>query len=389
MKTSVFVPFLIVLASTSIETRPSLSFWKPVDSTVGDRAVTDAALADLNRDGRLDAAICAGSTGMIQVLFGDGNGGFALNATYAVAPGPGDAILTDVNGDAVADLVVGSSGIAVLLGHADGTFGSPIYTSGSGAWMVAADFDRDGRVDIASVGKNFPSSGIPKTVDVYRGNGDGSFSAPQYMFVSDNGPREIAAADLNGDGWSDLIIGESNARALHVYLNQGGLTFTRTATMFIEVGPAATATADMDGNGTVDIVTADFSGSVSVFLGHGDGTLQNARVFPVGAGCSGVECGSPSELAVADVDLDGRSDAVVALDTPGAVAILLNTGNGGLAAPSTIGTNGHATFAAAVDVDDDGGVDVATIRSSAAFGEAGSRLLSVYRNKLRAKVQKR
>jgi hypothetical protein len=380
MKTSSFVVLLIVLASSSAQAGRPLGFWKPVDSVAADRTIGDAAIADINQDGRVDALVSLPDTGLVQLLLGSGDGRFSPAATYAVAPGRGDLVLADVNGDGISDLLVASLGIAALLGNPDGTFGAPMYSGGSGMWMVAADFDRDGHLDVASVGKNFPSSGIPRTVDVYRGNGDGSFAPPQYMFVSDNGVRAISTGDLNGDGWPDLVIGESDARALHVYLNQGDLTFAAAARMFIEVGPAATAVADIDGNGMLDVLTADFTGTVSLFLGNGDGTLQPARVFPVGTG--------PTSLDVVDIDLDGRPDVIVALDA-GAVAVLLNAGAGVLAAPVRLDTGGHASFAVGVDVDNDGGIDVAAVHTDAAFAEAGNRILSVYRNKLRTTGQQR
>jgi hypothetical protein len=378
MKTSSFVMLLIVLASSSVRADRPLGFWKPVLSAAADRTIGDAAIADLNQDGRPDALVSLPDTGLVQLLLGSGDGRFSQSATYAVAPGRGDLVLADVNGDGIRDLVVASTGIATLLGNPDGTFGAPVYSGGSGMWMVAADFNRDGRLDVASVGKNFPSSGIPRTVDIYRGNGDGSFGPPQYMFVSDNGVRAISAGDMNGDGWPDLVIGESDSRALHVYLNQGNLTFAAAARVFIQVGPAATAIADMDGNGRLDVLTADFTGTVSLFAGNGDGTLQPARIFPAGTG--------PASLDVADIDLDGRPDVIVALDG-GAVAVLLNTGDA-LAAPVLLTTEGHASFAVGVDVDNDGGVDVAALHTTAAFGESGSRLLSVYRNKTRPTGQK-
>ena len=380
MKTSSFVVLLIVLATSSAQADRPLGFWRPIDSAAADRTIGDAAIADINQDGRPDALVSLPETGLVQLLLGSGDGRFSPAATYAVAPGRGDLVLADVNSDGIPDLVVASAGLAALLGNADGTFGAPVYSGGSGMWMVSADFDRDGHVDVASVGRNFPSSGIPRTVDVYRGNGDGSFAPPQYMFVSDNGIRAIAAGDMNGDGWPDLVIGESDSRALHVYLNQGNLTFTAAARVFIEVGPAATAVADMDGNGIPDVLTADFTGTVSLFGGNGDGTLQPARVFPVGAG--------PASLDVVDIDLDGRPDVIVALDG-GAVAVLLNAGGGVLAAPLLLDTGGHASFAAGVDVDNDGGVDVAALHTTAVFGEAGSRTLSVFRNKVRPTGQQK
>jgi hypothetical protein len=386
---------ILVVASLAIGTtafgaaKQPLMFWNPVDVTLANVNVADAVVADFNSDGVEDLVTSTPVDGTLQVRLGDGHGGLSGPASYAVPQGGrGFVAAGDVNTDGHLDLVVGASSLATLLGNGDGTFQSPVLSTGSGDYLSLADFDRDGRLDVASIGRNYPTSGIPKTIDVYPGAGDGSFGSPLLVFASDNSPQAISVGDFNGDAWPDLVIPVTNSRALHLYLNVGAFTFTRSASAFIEVGPSETAVADLDGNGTDDVATANFQGSVSVLLGNGDGTLQEARTFTVDDdGCSSTagDCPSTRALSLEDVNLDGRPDIVTANELPGGASVLLNRGAGTFGAPVVLPAGAHALFTSLADFDDDGSVDIAVIHTDAGFLDPGARVLSIYRNKLRVK----
>jgi hypothetical protein len=379
--------FVVLAASTLIVAsaaadKPSLSFWKAVDTTIADRAVASAAVGDLNHDNIPDLVASSPAAGTVTVALGLGTGGFAAPATYAVSTGTGDLALADLDHDGDMDIVVAAQGIAALLGNGDGTFGAPVFSPGSAASAVASDFDHDGFTDIASIGRN-GTSVVAHSVDIYRGLGNGSFDAPHTIYLSDNGVRALAAGDFNNDGWPDLAIPETDARTVHVYLNAGALTFTRASSTFIEVGPSRTATGDVDGNGTLDLVTANFLNSVSVLLGNGDGTLQPPRTYAVGPDCTTPPCASVTSVALADLDLDGLPDVLAATDSPGSGALLPNLGGGSFAVPFVLETSAHAMAVAAADTDQDGSTDVVLLTSDAATPDAGPRIASVFRNKAR------
>jgi hypothetical protein len=227
-------------------------------------------------------------------------------------------------------------------------------------------------------------------VDVYQGLGDGSFGPPQTVFTSDNDPAALAAADFDGDGRVDLAFGVRDLRSLQVYRNSGAFTFTPSSSVFINVGPSRTLAGDVDGNGTTDLATADFVGTVSWFSNNGDGTFAAGRAFPVGTtACPPGPCAAPMWLALDDMDGDGALDIVTANQQPGSASILINDGAGGFDAPVLLGVQTYAYAALPGDYDGDGVMDLAVTSGDAAFIEAGPRVVSTFLNKSPMRGSKR
>ena len=375
--------FVAVLSGVMQSRQAPVSFFRPIQTTLAEHALTGAASADFNNDGLPDLVVGAAATGTVHVSLG-GRRGFGAPAEHVVGTGRGHVATGDVNNDGAADVVAAGGGIVVLPGNGDGTFQAPIASFGSAVDPVLADFDGDGRLDLASVGKN-STAAIPDTVDVYAGLGNGTFGPPQTIFTSDNDPAALAAADFNGDGLVDLTFGVRNIRQLQIYLNTGGLIFAASASAFINVGPSQTRTGDVDGNGTVDVVTADFAGTVSWFPGNGDGTLGTGRAFPVASGASA----SAMWVELADLDADGALDIVTANQQPGSASVLINDGSGGFGAPTLLGVGSYAYAALAADYDADGTLDLAVTNGDAAFLETGARVVSTFLSKSAPRGSKR
>src|SRR5205085_1315378 len=95
----------------------------------------------------------------------------------------------------------GSNDVSVLLGNADGTFGSALkYEVGTGPISIAVgDFNGDGKLDLA-VANHFSDD-----ISLLLGNGDGTFR-PAMSFATGGGPFSVAVGDFNGDGISDLAV---------------------------------------------------------------------------------------------------------------------------------------------------------------------------------------
>jgi len=163
---------------------------------------SDVELADVNGDGRLDAVLAAGPRNVVAIRLGHGDGTFEPTRTYPTGAEsePFDITLADFNHDQRIDVAVANlegANVSVFLGAGDGTLGArkdyDMGVLGIDA-VVAADFDHDGNLDIAS-----PSDVGPA---VRRGRGDGTFGAERSL--GDSGSQGGAVADFNGDGWADV-----------------------------------------------------------------------------------------------------------------------------------------------------------------------------------------
>jgi hypothetical protein len=217
-----------------------------------------AKAADVNGDGRPDLVVAVGQASggdKIRILLGDGAGRFSVLPAIRPVTGGGDYFsfaTADFNGDGKTDLVVAegtSNKIALLLGDGTGAFGaprrfSPGKLSGS---LVVGDFKRDGKPDIA-VTVNYG-----KTIAVLPGDGAGGFGPVLRSSVGD--VYELALAELEGNGKPDFAaVGDDGAEAL---LGDGTGHFRRAA---LSPFPAywgadgLIGVADFDGNERTDVL---------------------------------------------------------------------------------------------------------------------------------------
>src|SRR5262249_44184380 len=146
-------------------------------------------------------------------------------------------------------------------------------------------------------------------VDVFLGNGDGTFQAAKTLAVGLT-PVSVAVGDFNGDGIPDIVTGNSGVccpytGSVSVLLGNGDGTFQAAKTYLTTSGTNSVAVGDLNGDGIPDLVTADLRGhAVSVLLGNGDGTFRATVAYEVDP--------APYAVALADVHNDGPLDAVVA-----------------------------------------------------------------------------
>lgn len=276
------------------------AFAEATHYTIG-RIPSAISVADLDGDGRADVAIVDAASNTAFVARATTSGGLGPWASYAVGPWPLSIVAADVNADGHVDLVVannlgnGGNGISVLVGDGNGTF-TATATEAAGSFPIAvgvADLDRDGNLDLA-IADQGPVTGN-STAAVMLGRGDGTFAAPTMLEVG-KFPDAIAIADLNGDGLSDLVVSNEYDGTTSVLLATGdGLFSTQQR---YPVSGSNLALADLDGDGKPEIVIA--GGDVIILHNAGDGTFDAT---------SAVSCGC-GRIALADLDGDGKPDLV-------------------------------------------------------------------------------
>jgi autotransporter-associated beta strand protein len=309
---------------------------------------------------------------------------FAPPAYYAdgVGGGPHGLAQGDLNGDGTPDLVaVNGDSLMVFLGNGDGTFQSqpPITIPGSQPKTVTVgDFNGDGILDLAAAGGPSYSG----TAYVLLGNGDGTFQAP-VLYAVGAGPTDIEVADVNGDGISDLVVYNANdgvfndwTGSISILYGNGDGTFQSATTPppfpFHHYTTAAFAFLVDPDTGRMDLVVGNnrgFAGNdsvISVLVNQGNDAHGQAMFGEADYHTnSGI---NPTALAVADFNGDGLPDILWA--SGGRVGVFLW---GAFDSPIFSDTGASGWSVAVGDFDGDGHLDVAL-----PGGPGDSRLVVVY-----------
>jgi hypothetical protein len=308
-------------AATSPVSVPS-----PPYDDFGSPYVGPIAVGDFNNSGHLGLAIGMFQSAAAAILLGNGNGSFApSSASFANAFAmPINAVdAADFNADGNLDLVI-VDGVGyptlVALGYGNGAFNTAgdLYISGFSAGVAVGDFNADGKLDaaVASGGSaDYPGSGV--TVSL--GNGDGTFTeASGSPILLNNNLSAIAAADFNGDGKLDLAVTDSVGNVVLILLGNGDGTFGTPTTIPVGNGPDAIVAADFNNDGKLDLAIANYGdGTITLLLGNGNGTFTPAAGSPYAVGHD------PYQIAVGDFNGDGKLDLATANLSDGTVSILL------------------------------------------------------------------
>ena len=238
---------------------------------------------------------------------------------------------------AVANAYDGANGtISILLGDGEGGFTAPGAPISAGItsfpfFLAVGDFNRDGNADLAVVNGNDVPNGVSNNVSILLGDGKGGFTAapgPPIQFRTGSGPCPIVAADFNGDGIIDLAVATFDTNAVYILLGNGDGTFTVSSQSPIGVGPNpfSMTALDYNGDGITDLAVGNYNfpspnlqpGSVTLLIGNGDGTFQ-----PPGAPITVGDL--PSDVVTADFNGDGKPDLAIPDSGDTYTTILLNT----------------------------------------------------------------
>ena len=384
---------------------------------IGGSPFTRPVLADFSGDGDLDVVLSDEQSSVVLAL-GNGDGTFrAASVTNIVVP-PGSAnsggafsiASADLNGDGIPDFVIGQSstspglGVAVFLTQSNGNLGKGVVNAQNTAlsYVALGDLNRDGKADI--VASNWSTG----AVDVLRGNGDGTFQSPTVtpLPAITNG---LVVADLNGDGWPDVAVAGSNS-VVYILLNDGsgslalagtypisGVGYELVAADFnndgkLDLAIAMTTTSrvavllgngngtfspapdydttlpsvygitagDLEKDGSVDLViTSPSAGALAVAFGNGDGSFNPPAIYAASSLISQLDP-SPGEVALSDMNSDGRLDIVYGNSGYSSVGILLGAGGRRFQGPYEFNSGGGSLAVATADLNKDGWQDIVT-----------------------------
>jgi hypothetical protein len=233
-----------------------------------------------------------------------------------------------------------------------------VTAAGTPVGLAVADFDGDGRKDIAATIYN---NGSGNQVVIYRNTsspGALAFDQPVTL-TTDGGPEGIVAVDLDGDGKMDLAVANASGGTVTIFHNvstPGSVAFSPAGRFFIPTAHRI-AVADFDGDGKPDLIVTSNGGETVTVLRNAS-SLGNIS-FDTQTSFSTQSF--PNQVAVADIDGDGRPDILVPIGNASKLEVYLNTstpGNVSVAPAQFFATGAEPEGIAVGDLTGDGKPEV-------------------------------
>ncbi|MDG2284203.1 MAG: FG-GAP-like repeat-containing protein, partial [Alphaproteobacteria bacterium] len=337
------------------------------DVDVGDFPQSIAAGSfNTNTDSVPDLVVANVFTNDLSVMLRDGESFVAADNVFTGSFQPRSVAVADFNQDGTDDLVVGHEStivVSILLGQGDGTFGTPITLNmGGGQTTVSTGlFTDDAFPDIAV------TSAVSNQAFVISNTTGSNFSVLHTVSTGAVPSRaefaNLEASNLiNANSDPDLVVSSFGSNRVETFFNSGTSSLSDAKATDVGLSPSDLAVADFDQDGRLDVATANqFSDNVSVlfsnsFTGQFDPTRTAS--YPAGSG--------PTAIEAVDMNVDGLVDLVVTNASNLNLAVLFNLGGGVFQSPQNFGVGVFpvrlAWSVTTADFDQDGDPDLAVAK---------------------------
>lgn len=311
--------------------------FKPAETgnTTSSRVFHDLTTADVNQDGKPD--LCGIIGNRVAIRLGDGTGKLAAPRTFTAGIGLNALLMADVNGDKRLDAITANfgqsgqratQGLFVHLGDGTGNFAAPTRKQviGRPINIVNGDFNGDGRFDLAVVSdpgtdKRPNVRSKNRSLTVLLGDGTGQFKSIQPIELVDQ-TEEIAAADFNNDGKTDVVVGSDEQFRVLLGSHKGELKlrnqFSTGGSFYERPFFNSVTPVDVNGDGNLDFATG-YNGTDSpgytiiyVSLGNGSGDFSRFAAFDTAVSNSRSDESNAYDVVGGDFNGDGKFDVATA-----------------------------------------------------------------------------
>ena len=273
------------------------------------------AVGDLNNDGRQDVAVANVSDNTIGVFLQQLDGTLAAQVTYKTAQGPDAVAVADLNNDGLDDVVVShwnAASLGVFIQKSDGTLQSMTTYSAPNAGyddLDVGDLNDDGRMDVVKMNGQLYAN---PNLSVYLQKADGTLNTPVSYDLGDINGNGVAVGDVTGDGLADIVLsygGNSPSAKLAVFAQTitGSLVLNAKYSAYDIPEPVEIADVNLDGREDVLVANGGWN-TLSVFLQQQDGTLAPYERYAIPYASHY----GPQGLDVGDINNDGLPDVVIA-----------------------------------------------------------------------------